>query len=89
MQPWRPEFQPAALPAGRALRVELPEPATVRWTFDGWATMHDQPTVDTGLGVHAAELPTESVASGQQLVFTWFAHDGGAWNGSDVHLPVS
>ncbi len=89
VQPWRPEFQPAALPAGRALRVELPEPATVRWTSDGWATMHDQPTVDTGLGVHAAELPTESMASGEHVVFTWFAHDGGAWNGSDVHLPVS
>ena len=89
VQPWREQFQPAALPAGRALRVELPVPATVRWTSNAWRTVQDQPTADTGLGVHAAELPTEALAAGAQVVFTWFVHEGGAWSGSDVHLPVS
>lgn len=88
VQPWRPSFQPASLPAGRVLRVELPMPATVRWTSDGWSNMHDQATGDTGLGVHAAEIPTEALAAGAQMVFTWFFHEGGAWSGSDVHLPV-
>ena len=45
--PWRADFQPASLPIGRVLRVELTQPATVLWSADGWATSHEAATGQT------------------------------------------
>ena len=80
--PWRQGFRPATIPVGLVLRIDLPGPATVRWTTDGWATMHDTPTSDTGLGVHVAELNTAALDVGVQVVFTWQNADGN-WAGTD------
>jgi glucoamylase len=87
VQPWRPDWQPATLPAGRALRVELPGPATVHWTEDAWTTTRETPTTDTGLGLHIAELSTADLPGGGRLVFTWRWRDG-TWTGEDHHLEV-
>jgi len=70
-QVWRPNFRTTRLTAGRALRLDLPEPATVHWSADGGKTWQNAGTLDTGLGVHAAELPTENVEPGAEIVFYW------------------
>ena len=71
VQVWRPGFRTSRLPVGRALRLDLPEPATVRWTTDGGATWRNAATLDTGLGFHAAELSAEHLTPGTEIVFRW------------------
>lgn len=68
---WRPAAQVPAIPAGKTLRIELLAPATVHWSTDAWATTHDTPTRDTGLGVHLADLPTAGLPAGGEVVFTF------------------
>jgi glucoamylase len=87
--PWRPGFQPAFLPAGRTLRVGLPNASVVLWSDDDWAASHETQTVDTGLGVHAAALPTESLRAGRSVVFTWRETATGGWAGADHRIVVS
>ena len=38
-------------------------PANVRWSVDGWHTVHDTPTTDTGVGLHYLDLPTAQLAA--------------------------
>jgi glucoamylase len=71
VQVWRPSFRTTRLAAGRALRLDLPAPATVRWTSDGGATWRNAATLDTGLGFHAAELPAEHLTPGTEIAFRW------------------
>ncbi len=71
VQVWRPNFRTTRLPVGRALRLDLPAPATVRWTTDGGATWRNAATLDTGLGFHAAELSAEHLKPGTEIVFRW------------------
>lgn len=40
-------------------RIQMRAQATVRWSGDGWRTVHDTATRDTGLGVHTADLPRD------------------------------
>ena len=57
---WRFNHKTRELPRGRTLRVETLAPATIRWSSDGWRTVRDAATRDSGLGVHLADLPPES-----------------------------
>ncbi|MBV9248534.1 MAG: glucan 1,4-alpha-glucosidase [Acetobacteraceae bacterium] len=85
---WRPNWRSNELPAGRALRIELPEAATIRWSTDAWSTSADVSTQDPGLGIHMAELPTQALEPGQRLTFTWRTTAGGAWAGKDFVVTV-
>ena len=82
---WRPDFRCTTLPAGAVLRIDLPAPATVRWSRDGWRTWQETPTRDTRLGLHSAEIDPAGAAS---IVFTWRRADG-AWAGEDVALRTA
>ena len=84
--PWRPSFRPERMPAGRVLRVELPAPGTVHWSADNWATVHETATADTGLGVHAAELATNTLKPGAAVVLTW--REGDVWSGANYGVSV-
>ena len=59
-------------------------PAVVHWSSDGWRTIHDTPTRDTGLGVHLADLPTEKLAAGGDVVFTFHWPEAGRWEGQGL-----
>jgi glucoamylase len=69
VQPWRPDWRATRIAPGRALRLDLPEPAVVTWSLDDGLTHTETPTRDTGLGVHAAELPPAPDAG--RITFTW------------------
>ena len=88
VMPWRPNFRPERMPAGRILRVELPEPGEVRWSGDNWASVQETATADTGLGVHAAELPTAALAAGATIVLTWREGRSG-WAGANYAVTVT
>lgn len=67
---WRFNLKLREMPPGKALRIENLSPAVVRWSHDGGSTFQELNTVDTGIGVHVADLPTECLKGGDRIDFT-------------------
>ncbi len=86
--PWRFNHKVRDLEPGRTLRVETLAPAVVHWSADGWATVHDAATRDTGLGVHLADLPTEGLGPGAEVRFTFYWPAAARWEGEDFSVAV-
>ena len=85
---WRPDVPVATVPAGRVLRIDLPDAARARWTDDGWGRFIDSETVDTGLGLHVVELPTAGLPVGTRFEFTWVGVGSGVWAGQNYAVEV-
>lgn len=85
---WRLDDQHRQLSVGKRLRIVLPAAASLHWSLDGWATVHDAPTRDTGLGVHAVDLDTTTLGAGARIDFTLHWSDGDRWEGTDFHIDV-
>jgi len=85
---WRFSFQRKTIPMRKRLRLELPAPATVRWSTDGWATAFETGTRDTGLGLHVAELHTAGLATGKRVLFTFYWPGAGTWEGHDFEVRI-
>ncbi|MGE3632161.1 MAG: glycoside hydrolase family 15 protein [Sandaracinaceae bacterium] len=83
---WRAD-RPVPVPAGTRLRVETCAPGTLRWSVDGWTTIHEDPLEASGLGTYYADLPTLTAPAGQRLVFTFHWEDGG-WAGVDYEVVL-
>jgi glucoamylase len=56
---WSHAHQFQTFPAGRTVRIQLPGPATVEWTADGWTTSQIEEARDTRLGVWVTDLPLQ------------------------------
>jgi glucoamylase len=76
------------MPPGKQLRLVLLSPAQVHWSFDNWWTVQDTDTRDTGLGLHAADLPSNKLAPGSVIVFTFFWTEIQQWEGKDFFVVV-
>ncbi|HEV2336105.1 MAG TPA: glycoside hydrolase family 15 protein [Stellaceae bacterium] len=85
---WWPHAPIDGFAAGARLAVALPEPGTVHWGRDGWQSVTDTPTSDSGLGFHVAVLDTASFAPGSSVEFTWCARASGAWAGCNVVVHI-
>lgn len=85
---WRFNQKIRELPAGRILRVETLAPAVVHWSADGWRTVRDTATLDSGLGVHVADLPTDALGAGAEIRFTFYWPDAGRWEGADFSVKI-
>jgi glucoamylase len=85
---WRFNHKSQTIPAGIRLRLETLAPALVRWSPDGWQTIFDTPTRDTGLGVHLADLPAGQMVPGAELNFTFYWTDAGRWEGTDFTIQI-
>jgi len=85
---WRFNHKCLTAPAGTSLRIEVLEQAQVHWSIDGWRTVTDTPTQDTGLGIHLADLPTGQIAAGARLDFTFYWPRAGRWEGSDFAVAI-
>ncbi len=85
---WRFEQPRRFLPAGLILRLETRAPTVVRWSSDGWGTSQEVKSHDSGLGVHRADLPTEKLGGGADVVFTFFWPDSNQWEGKDFQVQV-
>ena len=70
--------------SGRRVRIQLGEPATVRWSADEWASYKEASSVDTTLGLHVAELPTQIMRPG--AVMSWTVHYADRWEGRNYTL---
>ncbi len=86
---WRPDFRATSLPAGRALRIDLPHAAVVHWTIDGWGRTTDSPTRDTGLGLHVLDIASDGLHPGARIAFTWQWAGNGEWVGRDYAVDVT
>jgi glucoamylase len=63
-------------------------PATVHWTDDEWQTVHDDPTKDTGLGIHHLDLDLHELPGGSVVTFTLFWEQSKKWEGLDYRVEI-
>jgi glucoamylase len=75
--------------AGKILRLQVPAPAVVHWSIDGWHTTHDTETQDTTLGVYIADLPTERLPRGTTVFFTFYWPEPGRWERTDFAIALN
>lgn len=73
---------------GRILRLELLTSAVVRWSPDGWQTIQDTKTRDTGLGLHVVDLPTDRLTAGTEVLFTIYRPGENRWEGVDFKVVL-
>jgi glucoamylase len=85
---WRFNHKLRSMPSGKTLRLEVLAPARVHWSADGWQTTQDADTYDTGLGVHVADLPTEQLQVGAQVIFTFYWPMADRWESVDYAVAV-
>jgi glucoamylase len=85
---WSPRAPVAEFKHGARLAIALPRPGLVHWGVDGWQSPDDIATIDTGLGLHVADLDTRILKPGQHLDFTFMWKDTAEWIGRDYRLSV-
>jgi glucoamylase len=85
---WRFNNKTRSVPRNKTLRIVMLSPAVVHWSVDNWKTAHDTNTRDTGLGIHILDLPTASLSSGGEAVFTFFWPSENRWEGKDFAVKV-
>jgi len=85
---WRFNNKPRTLPCGKKLRLLLMEPAMVHWSVDNWQTVEDSHSEESGWNLQHLDLPTETLAVGRQVAFTFFWKNAGRWEGRDYQVTV-
>jgi glucoamylase len=83
---WSHKHQITRITPGRRLRVQLPRPGAVHYSFDEWKTYSDVEAIDTTLGVWVAEIPSNKLAAGSE--FQWTAHYMTGWEGKNYSITV-
>ncbi|MEP7216054.1 MAG: glucan 1,4-alpha-glucosidase [Anaerolineaceae bacterium] len=86
---WRFNNKCRTAPQDSRLRIETLASATVVWTFDNWTTQASTESRDTGLGVHVADLPTETLDMGRAVEFTFRWHETDTWEGMNFSVIVA
>jgi len=71
------------------LVVALNVPAVLHWGQNGWQSVQDVPTADTGLGFHAVALDTEALPPGTRVDITRRSQDTGEWRGPPGKEPTA
>ncbi len=85
---WNFNNQFKYIPKGKILRIQCLFPATVRWTYDDWKTYHDVNTLDTGVGVHYADLSTEKLDHNHKIIYTFYWQEAGNWENKNYTLSI-
>ena len=80
---WRFNHKITSMHAGKLLRVETLAPAVIHWSADDWNTVEDIKTFDVGLGIHMADLLTQTLSEGKQIRFTFHWPDADRWEGTN------
>jgi glucoamylase len=87
--PWRFGQRARTFPQGKQLRIETLAACRVHWSFDGWRTVHDKDSTESGLGVHVVDLPTAALLRSTNVAFTFFWPQAGRWEGADFSIQVA
>jgi glucoamylase len=86
---WRFNNKCRSSPAGSRLRVETLAPAEIIWTADEWATVNALDTMSPGLGVHVADLPTETLVPDATVEFTFRWREANTWEGKNFRVAIT
>jgi glucoamylase len=86
---WRFNHKCRTMPSGKKLRIEIRATAEVRWSVDDWKTSRDIRTRDTGLGIHVADLDTETLVAGSSVSFTFHWIYSDSWEGTNFVVKVT
>jgi glucoamylase len=85
---WRTTSRVGRIAAGRILRLEFLEPASVHWSSDNWQITTDSESHATGLGTFIHDLPTQSLAAGSEVRFTVLWTQQGKWEGTNFLVVI-
>ena len=85
---WRFNNKTRSMPRGKKLRILLMDSAIVHWSFDNWQTSQDSESRESGWNLQHVDLPTDGLATGRQIVFTFYWKDGERWEGRDYQVAV-
>jgi len=85
---WRFNHKIRSMPAGKSLRVETLAPAIIHYSVDDWKTSKDVKSRDVGLGIHIADLATQSLPDGKEIEFTFYWPGAGRWEGTDFIIRI-
>jgi glucoamylase len=85
---WRFNHKTQSMAAGRRLRIQTLAAAMVHWSADGWRSSNDVDTRDTGLGEFFVDLPTDALAPGAEIVFTFRWLEAHRWEGVDFRIVI-
>ncbi|MFX1295579.1 MAG: glucan 1,4-alpha-glucosidase, partial [Promethearchaeota archaeon] len=85
---WKYNHKCSQMSLGKILRIELRAEASVRWSIDDWNTFQESRTIDTGLGIYYADIPTRDMNKPVKLSFTfhWVAQD--KWENSNYEIEL-
>jgi len=86
---WRFNQKCRTILFGKILRIEVLAPAAVHWSDDNWRTTTDCKTIDTGIGIHYADLPTSGLSPASNILFTFFWPGANKWEGTDFQVTVA
>ncbi|MBO0889028.1 glucan 1,4-alpha-glucosidase, partial [Candidatus Bathyarchaeota archaeon] len=86
---WRFNQKIRTVPEGKSLRIETLAPAVVHWSLNDWKTTADSKTIDTGLGLHYVDLPSNKLSPRTNIVFTFYWPEADKWEGVDFQVAVS
>jgi glucoamylase len=86
---WRFSQKVRKMQAGKILRIEALASCSVHWSSDGWRGVNDFESLDSGLGVHFADLPTAGLPVGAAIVFTFHWSQADRWEGTDFTVDVA
>ncbi len=85
---WRFNHKLRSMPARKSLRVETLAPVVIHWSVDDWKTHEDTKSRDVGLGLHVADLATQSLPDGKEIKFTFYWPAAGHWEGTDFIVRI-
>ena len=85
---WRFNHRIRSLAAGKTLRIETLAATRIHWSADDWNSVQDSSSQDTGLGVHFTDLPTQALAGGTRISFTFHWLEADRWEGTDFAVLI-
>jgi glucoamylase len=83
---WTFDYQTSRIACGKTLRIITPAPATLRWSFDGWATPRETELTDAGINCWFADLAAQTLPMGTKISFTFRWEN--RWEGKDFGITV-
>ena len=86
---WRFNHRVRTMTSGVTLRLQTLAPCVVHWSADDWSTIHDTPSIDSGLGEHYTDLPTASLVRGAAVLFTFRWPEVERWEGVDFRIEIA
>jgi len=87
--PWRFNHKIRTAAQGHTIRIETLAPTVLHWSTDGWRSVTDTASIDSGWGVHVVDLPTSRLPIGTTVTFTFHWPDDGRWEGQDFTIVIT